>query len=107
MTILLDKCVPKDLRKSLVDHKCQTAPKAGFAGKKNGELLTLAERDGFDVLLTTDKSLSYQQNLKGRTISLLIVRAKSNKLADLLPYIPASLEALRSIKPGQVIRIGG
>jgi hypothetical protein len=47
MKILLDECVPKDLRLSFVGHECQTVPKAGFAGKKNGELLTLAEAAGF------------------------------------------------------------
>ena len=106
MKILLDECVPKDFQKSLIDHDCQTVPKAGLAGKKNGELLTLAEQAGFELLLTVDKGLPYQQNLTGRRISLMVVDVQTNKLADLLPQVPACLEAVRSIQPGQVVRVG-
>lgn len=105
MRVLLDECLPKDLQKNLVGHECQTAPRAGFAGKSNGELLTLAELAGFQVLLTVDRGLPHQQNLTGRVIAVLIVRARSNKLNDLLPHVPACLEALRSIKPGEMVRV--
>jgi hypothetical protein len=103
--ILLDECLPRDLQKHLVGYDCQTVPKAGFAGKANGELLVLAERSGWQVLLTMDQGMPYQQNLAGRTISLGIIRAKSNRLADLLPLVPAVRAALRSLKPGQAVRI--
>jgi hypothetical protein len=53
-----------------------------------------------------DQGMPYQQNLAGRTISLAIIRAKSNRLPDLLPHVPAILAALRSLKPGEVIQIG-
>jgi predicted nuclease of predicted toxin-antitoxin system len=104
--ILLDECLPKDLRKHLVGHDCETVPQARFAGKANGELLTLAERSGWQVLLTMDKGMPYQQKLAGRNISLAIIRAQSNRLPDLLPHVPALLTALRSIKQGQTVRIG-
>src|SRR5437660_113216 len=100
MKILLDECVPKDLQKSLIGHDCETVPKVGLAGKKNGELLTVAEQAGFELLLTVDRGLQYQQNLADRNIALVIIHAKSNKLSDLLPHVPACLEALRSIQPG-------
>ncbi|MGH9433838.1 MAG: DUF5615 family PIN-like protein [Terriglobia bacterium] len=106
MKVLLDECLPRDLRKHLAGHDCETAPRAGFAGKANGELLTLAEQSGWQVLLTMDQGMPYQQNLEGRAISLAIVRAKSNRLPDLLPHVPAILAALRSIKRGQAVRIG-
>lgn len=106
MKILIDECVPRGIRKALPDHECSTVPGAGFAGKKNGELLALAETAGFDVLLTIDQGLSYQQNLTGRAIAILLIRPRSNKLADLLPHMEASGRALRSIKPGQLVRIG-
>ena len=83
-----------------------TVPQARLAGKVNGELLVLAERSGWEVLLTMDKGMPFQQNLAGRTISAAIIRAKSNRLVDLLPHIPAILAALSSINPGEVIRIG-
>jgi len=104
--ILLDECLPRDLRKHLVGHECQTVPQAGLAGVANGELLTRAERSGWQVLMTMDQGIPYQQNLTGRTVSLAIVRAKSNRLPDLLPHVPAILAALRSLKPGEVVQIG-
>jgi hypothetical protein len=72
----------------------------------NGELLALAEQSGWHVLLTMNQGMPYQQNLAGRTISLAIIRAKSNRLPDLLPHLPAILAALRSLEPGDVVRIG-
>jgi predicted nuclease of predicted toxin-antitoxin system len=106
MKILIDECVPRDVCKDLPDHECWTVPGAGFAGKKNGELLDLAEAAGFEVLLTVDQGLPYQQNLMGRTITILLIRPRSNKLVDLLPHMAASCRALDSIKPGQLVRIG-
>ena len=106
MKILLDECLPRDLQKHLLGHDCQTVVKAGFAGKSNGELLTLAEQSGWQVLLTMDQGMPYQQNLEGRPISLVIIRAKSNRLPDLLPHIPAILVALPSLERGQAVRIG-
>jgi len=105
MRILLDECVPKDLRNSFSDHHCQTVPDAGLAGKKNGEMLTLAEKSGFDVLVTVDKGLLHQQNLSGRKIAIVIIYAKSNKLEDLLQLVPKCLIAFCAIKHGQVVQI--
>ena len=73
--------------------------------KKNGELLALADQL-FDVLLTLDNNLPYQQNLNTTRIPLLIVRARSNRIQDLLPAIPECLAALARIKPRQVVRVG-
>jgi hypothetical protein len=106
MNLLLDECMPRDLRKSFPEHNCSTVAKAGFAGKKNGELLTLAEQAGFDVLLTVDRGLPYQQNFETRKLAVLIVQASSNRLEDLLAYVPPCLEALRSLQAGQVVRVG-
>jgi hypothetical protein len=68
-------------------------------------LLTLAEQAGFDVLLTVDKGMQYQQNLSGRKIAVLVIRARSNDIEDLLPHVPGCLSVLISIKPGQFVRI--
>ncbi|MDQ2840519.1 MAG: DUF5615 family PIN-like protein [Acidobacteriota bacterium] len=105
MRVLLDECVPRRLQRYIINHESQTVPQAGFAGKKNGELLNLAEHAGFDVLLTVDKGMSQQQNMSGRKIAVLIVGAQSNEIDDVLPHVPACLEALRYIRPGQVIRV--
>jgi hypothetical protein len=61
--VLLDECLPRKLKDSLPGHECATAPESGLAGKKNGQLLSLAESMGFDLFLTLDKSIEYQQNL--------------------------------------------
>jgi hypothetical protein len=80
MKVLLDECIPCKLKKALPDHDCQTVPEAGWAGQKNGRLLSFAESAGFELFLTMDKGLPYQQNSTGRSIAILIVRARSNRL---------------------------
>ena len=72
MKVLLDECVPRKFKDSLSGHDCSTVPEEGFAGKKNGELLTLAESAGFQVFLTLDRGIEYQQNLHPRTIAVVI-----------------------------------
>lgn len=105
MRVLLDECVPRKLKRAFPNHDCRTVPEAGFAGKKNGHLLSLAESAGFAVFFTLDTGLQYQQNMAGRTISILIVRAKSNRLSDLLLLVEPCLAAMESVEPGQVIRV--
>lgn len=107
MRILLDECVPRPFKYSLAgeDRECQTVFEAGLAGKKNGDLLNLADAR-FDVFLTVDQGLEYQQNLSGRKIAILIVRSRSNRFIDVQQHASACIEALNSIQPGQLIRIG-
>ena len=107
MKILIDECLPAGLKGALTSlgHECQTVRRAGFGSKKNGELLTLVE-GRWEVLLTDDQNMKYQQNMTGRKVSILILRAKTNRMEDLLPLMPACSEALRSIVPGQVVEVG-
>lgn len=102
MKILLDECLPRKLKDRFADHDCHTVPEASLGGKKNGELLTIAERLGFEVFLTMDKGFAYEQNLAGRQIAVIILRAKSNRLVDLVPLVEACHTQMRSIKPGQI-----
>jgi hypothetical protein len=81
-------------------------PEEDLAGKKNGELLFLAEEAGFQVFLTLDRGLEYQQNLQRRGIAIILIKAKSSRLADLLPHIPDILEVLQSIQPGGLAKVG-
>ena len=87
MKILLDECIPRRFKESLVGHICLTVPEVGLAGRKNGELLSLAEQDGFEVFLTLDKGLQYQQNLaSGASQSLLFEHAQTGpKISYLTP----------------------
>jgi hypothetical protein len=105
MRILPDENLPRKLTGHLVSHACKTVVECGWAGKKNGELLGLADPE-FDVLLTLDKNLPYQQNLNTKRIAVLIIRARSNRIQDLLPVIPECLAAIEIIQPCQVVCIG-
>jgi hypothetical protein len=105
MKVLIDENLPRKLAGHLKAHRCRTVAECGWAGKKNGELLSLAEPE-FDVLLTLDKNIPFQQDLTSGRIGILIVRASSNRIQDLLPVIPDCLTALQSIKPGQILRVG-
>jgi len=107
MKILLDECVPRTIKPALSveGHICTTVPEAGLASKTNGELLGLAE-GRFDVFITFDKGLPYQLNLAKYKIPIVVIRAKSNRFADILPHVPACLALLRSIGPGQVVHVG-
>lgn len=105
MKILLDECVDQKLRVAFAEHDCQTAAYAQLAGLKNGALLAAAEDADFEIMITTDQEIPYQQNLGGRRISILILCAPTNRLADLKLLAPAALRSLSSIEPGQVIRL--
>jgi len=107
MKILLDECIPRKLKHGLPDHECHTVPEAGLAGRKNGFLLDLAEKAGFEIFVTMDKGLEYQQNLEGRSIAILILRGKSNRLADLLPLVPDLLRTVRLARKGEIRHIAG
>lgn len=71
MRILLDECVPVQVRKALEGHEVSTAPKMGWGGVTNGELLSLAEAADFNLFIVADKNLRYQQNLSHRRIAIL------------------------------------
>jgi hypothetical protein len=77
----------------------------GCAGTKNGALLSVAESKGFDIFLTIDKGVEYEQNLTGRKIAVPVIRPRSNRLADLQTHASACLERLQTIRPGQLIRV--
>ena len=75
MRLLLDECVHRKFRNSLPGHDCRTVPEEGMAGKKNVELLLLAEQAGFEVLLTLDRGWEYEQNLQRRIIAIILIRS--------------------------------
>jgi predicted nuclease of predicted toxin-antitoxin system len=106
MRILLDECLPRKLKRRLAGHDCQTVPDLGLAGRKNGELLTLAENRGFQIFLTMDRGIEYSQNFTGRQIATVVLRATSNRFADLLPLVDVFLDRMNTIQAGQFVRIG-
>ena len=105
MRVLLDENLPRALASELTGHQVTTVQAAGWAGAKNGELLRLAD-NRFDVLLTMDRSLRYQQNLDALGLSVLIVRAPSNRMVHLKPLVGSILKALDDLQPGQQCEVG-
>jgi hypothetical protein len=101
MRVLLDACVPKGLRKNLPDHEVRTAPEMNWGDLDNGDLLDAME-GLFDALITVDKRLPQEQHINDRPLGRVVLRAKSNRLADLLPLVPDLLYALSSLKVGEV-----
>ena len=104
MRILLDACVPRDLRRSLVGHDISIPREMGWNKLPDGLLLD-AMSGVFDVLVTVDRSMQFQQRLRDRTFAVILLRAKSNRLIDLLPLVPALLRALDEVKRGSLREI--
>lgn len=105
MRVLLDESLPRQLAAELAGHEVRTVVQQGWAGLKNGELLRRALSESFDAFLTADQNLEYQQNLASSGLGVVVLAARTNRLPDLLPLLPAVRDALRDIGPGQVIRV--
>jgi len=100
MRLLLDENLDWRLERDLPGHTVTSVPRMGWAGVKNGELLKRANGQ-FDVLLTMDHGIYHQQNLKGLSLAIVTLRAKSNRLADTRPLMPALLTLLSNVRPGE------
>jgi len=87
MRVLIDECLPRALKREIIAEFVQTVPEAGWASKKNGELLRLAATK-FDVLLTNDQNIEYQQNLSLVALAIVVLVAPTNDILDLKPLIP-------------------
>ena len=100
MRILLDHCTPAGLKKYFPGHEVETVAKRGWNELRNGELLRQAEND-FDTLVTTDKSIKYQQHLPSFNIAVIVLRATRNKIEMLAELMPECLKLLETILPGE------
>ena len=105
MRILLDECIDHRLARDLAGHEVSTVARMRWRGKENGELLGLAAAQ-FDVFLTTDRNLSFQQNVERFDLAVIVLNAPSNRLSDLRRLVPELLEALPFVQPGQTRQIG-
>ncbi len=106
MRIFLDECVDWRLSRDLAAHDVKTARQMGWTAIKNGELLALVSAH-FDVFVTVDRNLAFQQNIGVLPIAVIVLRAKSNRLMDLKPLVPDFLRALETASPGAVVVVGG
>lgn len=104
MRVLLDHCAPKRLRRLLADHEVKTAYQMGWEKVKNGKLLTLAQTE-FDVFLTVDQNLAYQQNLEGRSLAVIVLVAPNNKVETLAPLMLQVEALLAGARPGQLYQV--
>lgn len=105
MRILIDECVDWRLARDIPGHSVKTARQMGWTTIKNGELLALAAAE-FDIFVTVDRNLSFQQNLGSYPLAVIVLGATSNRLADLQPLIPKLLAAIERAQPGMAEFIG-
>jgi len=106
MRILLDESLPRKLSQELSGHEVQTVQDCGWAGLENGDLLRVA-CDRFEVLITGDQNLEYQQNTSSLPIAVVVVVAGNNRVETLFPLVPEILKALATIAPRKLVRVGG
>jgi hypothetical protein len=99
--VFLDECIDWRLAREITGHDVSTARQRGWTAIRNGELLTLASTE-FDVFVTVDRNLAFQQNIVSFSISVIVLTARTNRLADLRPLIPRLLIAIDSAEPGQL-----
>jgi len=102
--VLLDECVDRRFRHELSGHDISTVQEIGWAGKKNGELLNLAQQS-FHVFITVDRNLYFQQNLPKFNIAVLVLIAKTNELADLRPLATQVLDELSRVRGNEFVII--
>ena len=105
MKVLIDECVDWRLARDIPGHSVKTARQMGWTTIKNGELLALAAAE-FDVFVTVDRNLSFQQKLGSYPIAVIVLAAKSNRLADLRPLVPKLLAAIERAAPGVAEFVG-
>lgn len=105
MKLLLDECIDRRFARELAGHDVRTVPQMGWTAFKNGELLKHAEAE-FDVFLTVDRNLSFQQNLPRFRLAVLVLRAPSNRLADLRPLAPKVLAMLPTLVAAAAVDVG-
>ena len=105
MKILLDECVPKKIKALLIDHTVFTIGQLEWSGLKNGMLIKRAEQKNFDILLTIDKNICYQQNTSSYNIAIVILNANNSNIETLQDYIPSFLNQINTFEKGKFYTI--
>ena len=101
MKILLDECIDRRFAREIIGYDVKTVPQMGWAGVKNGKLLALAV-EKFDIFVTVDRNLSFQQNIPQFDIAIVVLQAPSNSLAAIKPLAFKLLAVLEYVSKGQV-----
>lgn len=105
MKVLVDECVDWRLSREIVGHEVKTARQMGWSTITNGELIALAAKE-FDVFVTVDRNLSFQQNLPDFGLAVIVLCATSNRLSDLQPLVPELLASISTAEAGTVTYVG-
>lgn len=105
MRILIDECLNWRLGRALTGHYAVSAQKMGWSGIKNGKLLALAIENGFDIFVTGDRNLTFQQNTSELSIAIVVLEADGIQLHHTLPLMPKILALLPTLKPGHVVKV--
>ncbi len=103
MRVLFDQATPVPIRPFLIGHAVSTAAHQGWDRLQNGDLLNAAEAAGFEVFLTTDKNIRYQQNLTGRKIAIVLMRRQ--QWPDLKPHVQLVVAAVNAAIPGSYVEV--
>ena len=106
--IVLDECIPKKLKYRIEeldpDFFAKTTPDLGWASLSNGDLLSLAEKE-FDVFITSDKNMSFQQSIPSSSIQVVLLKARTNTYEDLLPLVKKLTSIIKAHEPGKFLEI--
>ena len=105
MRILFDHCVTRPLRREFPHHEVRTTREMGWEALSNGDLLARAHENGFDIFLTVDQNLRYQQNLQHHPIAIVVLVASGITVDDLRPLVPKVEEVLLIAQPGTVYEV--
>jgi predicted nuclease of predicted toxin-antitoxin system len=105
MKVLLDECLPKRLKRELPGHDVTRVQEMGWAGIKNGALIRLIQSAGFEVFVTIDGNLEYQQNLRAINFAIIVLSASDNTFDTLRPLMAEVMGALQTIKATEIVHI--
>lgn len=106
MKLLLDETLPHPMRLELPGHDAFTCAYMGWAGIENGELLKLAAAGGFDALVTNDRGLEYEQDLRSLPVAVVVLLVESNTIESIRPLYPKLLSTLKALRPCGFVKIG-
>lgn len=104
MRILLDECIDRRFAKEIEGHEVMTVPQVGWAGIKNGDLLSRAQSQ-FDAFVTVDRNLAFQQNVPQFSIAVIVLESPTNRLKDLRPLLPKLQQLLLNVRKGEISRV--
>jgi predicted nuclease of predicted toxin-antitoxin system len=105
LKILLDHNLDRRLKRYLEAHETFTTQEQNWADALNGELIALAEQNGFEVLITADANIKHQQNLANRNIAIIVLRALNNRLSTHAEMTPEVLGILEKIQPCEIMEV--